>query len=846
MKKRTKSLGKRILAAAICVVMMVTVAVPAFAASDPKLPDNLVTYDANGFGMEKISHPTLTDYEGKPDGVVDYVGNGNIAIHDWQNDDPNVQGDRGQSYSYASASYGDWVYINTMYGGLGAANILKIGMGGLGADAAKAFMDTMYNGNLYTGEPDGAYAGGILFKVNVKTGETKLLMSSKLNGLIPTFRGAVTMNNKLYFVGMVLDMKNYPGTPEEMAKDIAMQNAMPCLYEIDPENNDKMTPVYFCVDADGYVKLKANNIFTSTRAVCTFNQDGKDTMIFGGLDADNGAYLLASKDPSAGQDSFKVIATMEDFKNYPAIHRPDVNGGGGIYQVIQYKDRVYVVVCAGKAGEENAQGTKTSFALFRGECNGDPTVKASWTWTEICGDTSKGARYSFGIDPERVSCGACTLQVYGDNLYIGDYNDVSSALQGIALKQNLVTQSTNLKQSINLYRMNEDEDIEMLVGDKTAQFPNGGTTGLGSGYGNYMNQYTWQTMVYEGKMYVGTMDTTTLLEPIAQFVNGDLIHMSKEEWTRLIGYIRTLIQLMLPGNKAEAALFSDNVTEDEARAMVLDAAEKAMSNDKTVVKAAGSFENVLTDEQIDKLVDGILSGEIAKNMLSNKGVISKLVALNAKLVKMTTLIDSKDKEAFAELYCESFDIYEAIRNLLPDSLKGMYDLILKFATKQNIEAALTILRYSKNSVRGFDLYTIEEKEDGSVVVETKTLDGFGDAYNHGLRIFAQTDDYLLIGTANPFYGTQLWRHANSVKGGADPVEPVDPADPVDPSEPVVVTPVGAGEDKNAAAESDKNAEKDKAGNKAIPDTGDSSLALIVLAAACGASGVMLGLKKKKK
>ena len=33
-------------------------------------------------------------------------------------------GDRGQSYSYAAASSGDWVYIGTMYGGLGVQAIL--------------------------------------------------------------------------------------------------------------------------------------------------------------------------------------------------------------------------------------------------------------------------------------------------------------------------------------------------------------------------------------------------------------------------------------------------------------------------------------------------------------------------------------------------------------------------------------------------------------------------------------------------------------------------------------------------------------------------------------------------
>ena len=117
------------------------------------------------------------------------------------------QGDRGQSYSYAAASHGDWVYIGTMYGGLGVQAILNHGMAsnmGMSAEAAKNLMQTMYAGHMYLGEPDGKSAGGMLFKFNVKTGETKILMSKSAGieggkGIIPTFRSAFEMNGKLYF-----------------------------------------------------------------------------------------------------------------------------------------------------------------------------------------------------------------------------------------------------------------------------------------------------------------------------------------------------------------------------------------------------------------------------------------------------------------------------------------------------------------------------------------------------------------------------------------------------------------------------------------------------------------------
>ncbi|MCH4849857.1 hypothetical protein [Bifidobacterium pseudolongum] len=88
--------------------------------------------NGNGMRFEKVSHPQAGLRAA--DGVVDYIGNGMITEAD------KGQGDRGQSYSYAAASHGDWVYIDTMYGGLGVQAILSHGMAsnmGMSAEAAK-------------------------------------------------------------------------------------------------------------------------------------------------------------------------------------------------------------------------------------------------------------------------------------------------------------------------------------------------------------------------------------------------------------------------------------------------------------------------------------------------------------------------------------------------------------------------------------------------------------------------------------------------------------------------------------------------------------------------------------
>lgn len=369
----------------------------------------------NGMTFEKVSH--ADQGLSQADGVVDYTGDGTIAPYT-AGLSTTGNGDRGQSYSYAAASSGDWVYIGTMYGGLGVQAILNRDMTSLGLTSkqATALIQTMYAGNMYLGEPDGKSAGGMLFKFNVKTGKTKILMSKSTGidggkGVIPTFRSAFKMNGKLYFEGMVMDTNNKDLTQQEIQTAMAYQNGFPCIYEVDPANNDKLTKVYDSVDVDGFRSLVKGNVFTSTRAIGSFG----NTLIAGDLkptaDGKGKALLVASKTPS-DPNSYKVIADMASFDNLPAIHRQDVNGGGGIYQVQEFNGKLYVVVCTGDTSTLNEEtGTMRSFAIYVGENKGDSTNKADWTWRPLVGDTAKGAKYYYGLDKSRVSAGACTLQV---------------------------------------------------------------------------------------------------------------------------------------------------------------------------------------------------------------------------------------------------------------------------------------------------------------------------------------------------------------------------------------------------------------------------------------------------
>lgn len=745
----------------------------------------------NGMTFEKVSH--ADQGLSQADGVVDYTGDGTIAPYT-AGLSTTGNGDRGQSYSYAAASSGDWVYIGTMYGGLGVQAILNRDMTSLGLTSkqATALIQTMYAGNMYLGEPDGKSAGGMLFKFNVKTGKTKILMSKSTGidggkGVIPTFRSAFKMNGKLYFEGMVMDTNNKDLTQQEIQTAMAYQNGFPRIYEVDPANNDKLTKVYDSVDVDGFRSLVKGNVFTSTRAIGSFG----NTLIAGDLkptaDGKGKALLVASKTPS-DPNSYKVIADMASFDNLPAIHRQDVNGGGGIYQVQEFNGKLYVVVCTGDTSTLNEEtGTMRSFAIYVGENKGDSTNKADWTWRPLVGDTAKGAKYYYGLDKSRVSAGACTLQVYGDHLYIGDYNDVSSALQGFVTKSNFVTQATNLEQSVNLYRMDKNENVEMLVGDKNDTFPKGGSTGLGSGYDNHMNQYTWQTTVHEGKMYLSTMNTTTLLEPIAQFTNGDILNMNEKDWNNTVHYLRVFLRLlwgMGPTDPASAIATQSNdqnakvttqtmPSTDNPEALVdwarIQAGKDASAAQPqtTDAKSVSSAKPIsLTAAQTKELVDGIKDGSIVPGSLAASGSsdeASQLFDINNELDNLGSQLSDKGSADFANNYGEVTDAFFSIADIIPDKFKGLYEMLVKLTSKANLKAYAKSLPYLAKSKRGFNLFEITDRSAANegVTVGTVTDNGFGDPFNHGLRIFCDTDDYMVVGTANPFYGTQLWRVRNT-------------------------------------------------------------------------------------
>lgn len=619
------------------------------AAQTPNVWENLLTmddideentfyYNKNGLNFEKLTHPEK-DVK-TTDGIVDYLGGSAVGIVTDPEDKNYNAGDRGQNYAWSAIGYGDWLYVGTCYAAMG--NTLSLMKSSLGdkydEKVLKATFDAMFNGSFFNTEEDGGSAKGVLVKINTKTGETKLLMAKSLNGYSPLFRNAVEYHGKLYFCGSV----------------VGANGGLPSVWQVDPVT-DECKAVYTGLSSlQDYLAAYRQGISTGIRGMCVYH----DQLVISNVTMDSttgesSATLLISGDPEQG---FTQIADSSALFNYPAYRYSDSIYGGSIWDMAEYNNSLYVSICTGTEDNMPDSNTMQSFALVRGDQNADGT----FTWTPVAGDQEKdGARYTFGIDPERTRSGAANLTVFNDYLYIGEYNDEEIALERILFSKtgkkadgqfggglDCSFINANLDQSVSLYRMDKNENMELVMGNATSMFPNGSLSGLKSGFGRNENQYIWRMQVYDGKLYVGTFDTSSLLQVMGQFVNGDLLRQSPEAWKSQWEYLKALMKAL---QEADA---------------------DGTGNPSTLAKAI---------------------------KLSNKFVFQNI-------------------------------------------------------SVRNIASAIRLLNYLRKAQRGFDLYV---SEDG-VNFETITTKGFGDPYNHGLRVFAVTDQGLCVGTANPFYGTQVW------------------------------------------------------------------------------------------
>ena len=780
------------------------------------------TSDINNF--VKISHPrkpaSKMEFDPKKDeetrkkhqnevfidGVVDYLGD-EVVGEPSLLEGADTPGDRGESYSWAGFAYGDWMYVSTLFNSTESTGRL------LGEPVDPEQLDKSYGGDLFTKEPDDTSTGGTpdkvsgstLTKINVKTGETKIIMSKSKNGIEPSFRNAVEYHDKLYFCGSV--------------------NHLPAIYEVDPK-----TDAFQCVYQDpsirnhpggpgaAYQESLAKEICPTIRGLTVF----KDYLVISTVGTDGNPYIAVSQDPTAG---FTTIAkTWEDVDNkipgellgYPACKIPDSIMGGSIWEMVEFNGSLYVAICTGtpdnaptshtvkdnEGNEKKIIDTMQSFALIRGDFNegteespNKVSDAGAWTWTPVIGDTQKdGARYTFGIDPERTRASACNMVVYNDHLYIGEYNDTQIAFKNM-VNAEMNYLAGNLDQSVSLYRMDKDENIEKVMGDPTEMFPTSLSGIDESGFGRRENQYIWQTKVFDGKLYIGTFDETMILTPLAQMA-ADMSNANNKQLEEKLDVLNSEIDSLASVETKEAGNETSTYTNDKEDEIP----SEDISNDSDI-------EDILENEVSDNITTEGNNDDVAfakklldiRNTYETKkeaGLLSDIVAVDDEnpyvllpssyydaepsvnvetpedlYLALLTLKDlfngennysTKEQLAAFVQYEKLYDEIVSYKNSLDSALPQMMnDSVALFdeSTEQRtqIKDLSGVIQYMKDAISGFDMYVTED----GINFEQITRTGMNDPYNQGLRVFAANDDpensWMCIGSANPFYGTQIWR-----------------------------------------------------------------------------------------
>lgn len=289
-------------------------------------------------------------------------------------------------------------------------------------------------------------------------------------------------------------------------------------------------------------------------------------------------------------DSWSVIANQETFDNLPACWIRDSINGGGLWDLVPFNESLYVSMVTGKTDATTCVNHKQGFAVYRG----DPKADGTWNWTPIIRDTSKGAKYEFGLG-KKESC-AGNLFAYGDHLYIGGYNDPMLDLAEIGNAGDFQSLYEDLKNPACLNRMDKNENIELINDD---------------GFGAASTQYLWRFSEYHGKLVIGTFDIATLASGFTQLTDGSLLEMTPEEFAQKMTYVKELLQSLKKTPSGTALTAEEGTTEEAATE---DTAEDAQENiqentdtdntaEQTATEAAKDQEAVVTDNTNAELTD---------------------------------------------------------------------------------------------------------------------------------------------------------------------------------------------------------------------------------------------------
>lgn len=682
--------GKKILAAFLSVLMLFNVCGYAQAEETEKAGkaekvDDTWYYHSQNEGeyvFEKVSHPDRGADE--VDGFLDEADS------------------RSQSYAWSAIECGDYIYVGTCYNSTYGiywrnVNAMMQKLGKTPAEAAQIardFVQFVFNDKF----DETLRPRGIIVRFHKETGAFEPVYDSKNDSdavmqatNCSGYRMAFEFHDKLYFVSLAQPtmflLEVDPSDPENPKCEVVFKRSLSATGQ----------QAQIAAGVHGLI------VYDDEILMCLADEATDGSKYLDGQPHPEGGVIVASRDGK----NWRVIADENDL-GPSGYHTYDGLMGGGIWDIIEFNGHLYVTVVTDLTDLATGIVNKQGFAMYRGTKGGD----GEFTWEMVVGDTAKeGVNYPYGLGTKYMM--ACNLWVYDNHLYMGSYNDPMLDLTEVAARANFEPLYYDLHYSISLYRMDQDEKIELIGGTPNEVFPEK-VGNMGPGLGGNGNQYVWRMLNHNDQLWIATYDTSTLTSAFTQLTDSQLVGMSKEEYMQRLKQI----EKMLNSFAALEGKYDD------------------------------IFDKVFGSDMIRNLFDSI-----QRFVDTNVGNENPVPAFEKFMESYHAF---KDRFVFAQKQRGFVDdiknFYEVMKELNGQFIQGMDRIV------EEVKGPVFYFGtnyYMKQSVPGFDLLVTKD----GVNFEVVTNDGFGDPSNHGVRTLTSADDgkNLFVGTANPFYGGQMWK-----------------------------------------------------------------------------------------
>ena len=415
-------------------------------------------------------------------------------------------GDRQQGYGWSLAERGDYIYIGTWFNTIGAVvTIINAGLKAKGLnisqETVEAMMDVVSNDEIP--HPSKGLGGQIYKMHKDKPGEFTKIFETDVS-----FRNVILFGDDLYFTtyrGVNMDKVNH-------------------IYKVDLDDN--VTSVYETTDG------------ACSRACAIL--DGK--LYFAGADSkfeldpgdeDNVKLAVMVKDDEDDR-KWDYVADYHDFIEYASDGHVKSPAGSPFWDMVAFKGSLYCTL-PGSAGFIAFEGHPAKRGE-KGKAN-----KYGWVWTEIVGrnavnypgicETPAGNTLDYGKGIVSV-VGA--FGVFNDALYCYNIdNTITSEIMGISGMLSITQPDFKLSNFVGpVHDTLKHAQKIWKYNETTGRFDE--CVGFTKLVEDSCVEYVWKSAVYNGEFYIGTMDSKVIYNYLTRFTNGNLLHMSKDQWVKQV------------------------------------------------------------------------------------------------------------------------------------------------------------------------------------------------------------------------------------------------------------------------------------------------------------------------